>query len=101
MMTRIGWLWLATMLMVFGPGRAEAQVRYPGAPYGYQITNGRIGPGYGLNTRAYAAARSGGTVTDYQSLINAITSLPGWNGPAAPSRPVRPHPTLARNQLLG
>lgn len=104
MTTRTQWLWLTAALAAFAPAHADAQVRYPGTPYGYQITNGRIGPGYGaaygLNARAYAAR--GGTVTDYQPLINAITSIPGWYGPAArPPKPIHPHPAMARDQLLG
>lgn len=86
--------------------RAEAQYGYP---YGYGIGNGRVAPGYraayGLN-RGYGSGFSvprQQTVTNYQPLINAITSIPGWYGPSAPShpqRPIHPHPTIPRGELL-
>jgi hypothetical protein len=52
--------------------------------YGYGVQNGQVGPGYyaasQLYGRAYQPARSG-TVTNFQPLMSAITSLPGWNAP--------------------
>jgi hypothetical protein len=90
--------------------QAGAQI-YPGAvpgyssvPYGYRINDGRVGPGYQaayrLNPRPYYGAAPQ-TVTDYQSLINAITSIPGWYGPPAhPDHPVRPQPSVPRTELL-
>lgn len=103
----------ALALVLLPAGHVEAQIRYgavPGAypaPYGYGINNGVPGPGYQaayrLNQQAYAGAYGAQTVTDYGSLINAITSLPGWNGtpsPARPHRPVHPRPTVARDELL-
>jgi hypothetical protein len=92
-------------------GQTGAQV-YPGAlpgygsaPYGYRINNGLIGPGYQaayrLNPRSYSYGAAPQTVTDYQSLINAITSIPGWYGPPAhPYHPVRPQPSVPRTELL-
>lgn len=69
--------------------RAEAQLRYPGVPYGYQINNGGIGPGYqaayGLNQRVNRSPAPL-TVTNFQPLINAITQVPGWYGPAGHTR---------------
>lgn len=92
-MTRRHWFWLAVLVAVANTGRANAQVVYPGAPYG------RYGPGY-YGMRGYPV-RSAGTVTDYQSLINAITSLPGWYGPpTGPRMPVHPHATIPRAELL-
>lgn len=102
------------VVLVFQPGQVEAQVRYGAVPgstpssYGYGINNGLVGPGYQavyrLNQQAYyAAARGPQTVTDYQSLINAITSLPGWYGPPAaarPHRPIHPRPTMASDELF-
>jgi hypothetical protein len=103
-------------LVTFSAGRAEAQVRYGAvvgypysAPYGYQITNGQLGPGYlaayGLHQRAYLTAvpRVPQTVTDYRPLISAITSIPGWYGPPAHTQvyhPERPQPTVPRDELL-
>ncbi len=94
-------------------GKRMAQVGYPGAgysyraPYGYQINNGRVGSGYqaayGLSQRAYMRAAPL-TVTNYQPLINAITSLPGWNEPAGHGRVThveRPKPTVPYDDLLG
>lgn len=89
-------------------GRVEAQVGYPyQAPYGYQIRNGQIGPGYqaayGLHQRAYMTAAPM-TVTNYQPMINAITSIPGWYGPPAAgpmSHQERPKPLVAREELIG
>jgi len=68
--------------------------------YGYGINNGRIGNGYnagfgynGINTRPQ-------TVTNYQPLVGAITSIPGWYGhPTHTHHPTRP--TVARDKLLG
>jgi hypothetical protein len=97
-------------------GRAEAQVRYGPVPattdpaaHGSGTSNVRVGPGYqathGLPQRANLPTilRGPQTVTDYQSLIKAITSIPGWYGPAqAPvEHPQRPQPTVPRDQLLG
>ena len=100
-------------LVIVRAGRADAQVRYPSAgysysaPYGYQIHNGRNGPShqaaYGLNQQAYRTAAPL-TVTNYQPLINAITSIPGWYRPVGhgPVSPVeRPKPLMARAELLG
>jgi hypothetical protein len=40
-------------------------------------------------------------VTDYRTLIRAITSLPGWNGrSAAPVHPARVLPSIPRQELL-
>lgn len=100
-----GFVALATLaLAMFVSPRAEAQY-----PYGYGIGNGRVAPGYraayGLN-RGYGHGFSvprQQTVTDYQPLINAITSIPGWYGPSAPAhpqRPIHPHPTIPRGELL-
>jgi hypothetical protein len=87
-------------------GVASAQ-----APYGYGLRNGQVGAGYmagyQLSPRSgYGyGARGAGTVTDYQSLINAITQIPGWYGPTSgghrPAQPQpRPRPTVARSSLL-
>jgi len=106
---------LATIVAVMiAPGsRAEAQLRYPGVgysypvPYGYQINNGGIGAGYraayGLNQRAYAASAPL-TVTNYQPLINAITSVPGWYGPTGHPQVTpgpRWRPSVPYEDLLG
>ena len=77
----------------FGPALGTNPISTPGygsvggygvSPYGYGITNGRLGSGYqsagGLYNRAYQAARPQTTIA-YQPLINAITSLTDWNGP--------------------
>jgi hypothetical protein len=97
-------------LSLIPAGHAGAQI-YPGAvpgyspvPYGYGINNGLVGPGYQaaylLNSRAYYGAAPQ-TVTDYQPLINAITSIPGWYGPQAhPYHPVRQQPSVPRAELL-
>jgi hypothetical protein len=112
-MTRDQWLrsiaaFLTLTLIPAAP--AGAQI-YPGAapgfsavPYGYRITDGRVGSGYlaayRLSPRPYIGAAPQ-TVTDYQSLINAITSIPGWYGPPAhPYHPVRPQPSVPRTELL-
>jgi hypothetical protein len=54
------------------------------SPYGYGIGNGQVGRGYqsaaGLYNGAFQLGRAQ-TVTNYQPLMNLITSLPGWNGP--------------------
>ena len=92
-MTHTRWLLLAPLAAALTAGRADAQVVSPGGAYG------RYGPGY-YGMRGYPV-RSAGTVTDYQSLINAITSLPGWYGPAAPPTPhAHPHATMPRAALL-
>jgi hypothetical protein len=56
---------------------------------GYSIRNGGIGTGYYssglLYQQGYQAARPQ-TTTNFQPLISAITSLPGWNGPTHHSR---------------
>ena len=81
---------LAALVAALTAGRADAQGVYPRRPYG---------PGY-YGMRGYPV-RSAGTVTDYQSLINAITSLPGWYGPVAPpTRHTHPHATMPRAALL-
>jgi hypothetical protein len=97
-------------LTLIPAARAGAQI-YPGAvpgfsavPHGYGITNGQVGPGYlaayHLSPGPYIGAAPQ-TVTDYQSLINAITSIPGWYGPPArPYHPVRPQPSIPRTELL-
>jgi hypothetical protein len=105
-------LGLCAALALLPAARVRAQVGYgtvPGSgpvPYGYSINNGLIGPGYRaahrLNSQVYGATvlRGPQTVTDYQSLINAITSLPGWYGPPAhPARPVPPRPAVPRGEL--
>jgi hypothetical protein len=97
-------------LTLIPAGHAGAQIVHgalPGygpVPYGYRINDGLVGPGYRaayrLNPRAYYGAAPQ-TVTDYQSLINAITSIPGWYGPPAhPSHPARPRPSIPRAELL-
>ncbi len=97
-------------LTLIPAGHAGAQI-YPGAvpgyspvPYGYRINNGLVGPGYQaayrLNPQSYYGAAQQ-TVTDYQPLINAITSIPGWYGPPAhPYHPVRQQPSVPRTELL-
>jgi hypothetical protein len=93
--------WLAAaMVGLFGPGMVQAQY-----PYGYQIGNGRIGPGYaagyGMSPRGYGYGS--GTVTDYQSLMNVITQIPGWYGTGPthrPHTPRRPKPTVPRSSIL-
>jgi hypothetical protein len=94
-------------------GSVEAQLRYPGlgysspVPYGYQINSGGVGAGYraayGLNQRAYATSAPL-TVTNFQPLINAITSVPGWYGSAGHPHvtPVqRWRPSVPYEELLG
>jgi hypothetical protein len=94
-------------VLAAGSGTARAQ-------YGYQIGNGRIGPGfaagYGMYPRGYGYGGYGGartgTVTDYGSLMNLITQIPGWYGPSSsahhrPLNPERPKPTIPRQDLLG
>lgn len=58
---------------------------YGASPYGYGVRTGQVGSGYQSAARlynySYQAARPQ-TVTSYQPLINAITLLPGWNGPS-------------------
>jgi hypothetical protein len=55
-----------------------------GSSYGYGIRNGQVGSGYhaagGLYGRAYRYSRPQ-TSVQFQPLMSAITSLPGWNGP--------------------
>ena len=105
----IGMVTLLTL--VAATVRAQVQLPYPRLPgvhpYGYGINNGQLGPGYQAAygyQRPYYAPGVGQrqTVTDYQSLTNAITSIPGWYGPPArPSRPVAPQPSLPRSELIG
>jgi hypothetical protein len=94
-------------------GKVEAQVGYPrvgysNPSYGYQINNGRLGPGY----QAAYGLRQGSvrpsaplTVTNFQPLISAITQVPGWYGTPSGSRRMshveRPQPTVPYNDLLG
>jgi hypothetical protein len=91
---------LGAVLMLVAAGRAEAQYGY--GPYAgrYNIYNGQFGGGY---QGAYRLQPRAQTVTNFQPLINAITSIPGWYGPAAPpAHPRAPaHPKVPRNQLLG
>ena len=57
---------------------------YGYSPYGYGVGNGQVGSGYQsaavLYNNAYRAGRPQ-TTTDFQPLMSAITSLPGWNAP--------------------
>jgi hypothetical protein len=57
---------------------------YGYSPYGYGVRNGQVGSGYqsaaGLYSNAFRAGRPQ-TTTDFQPLMSAITSLPGWNAP--------------------
>ncbi len=107
------WTLLVVALALHMGNGAEAQTYYrtvPGGsaiPYGYGIANGQIAPGYQAAYQFYPRPyyygfpRQRQTVTDYQSLINAVTSLPGWYGPAPrPARPVAPQPTIARGELI-
>src|SRR5262245_9348223 len=87
---------------------AEAQYGYGAGVYGgrYNIYNGQFGGGYAGAYRLQRPVSGAQTVTDYGSLINAITSLPGWYGPGGGSGPVhhpRPpaQPNVPRNLLLG
>jgi hypothetical protein len=57
--------------------------------YGYGIGNGRVGRGYQAAAGLYGGAFQLGRaqkVTNYQPLINTITSLPGWNAPVHRAR---------------
>jgi hypothetical protein len=61
-------------------------------------------PGLPQRANVPTVLRGPQTVTDYQSLIRAITSIPGWYGPPAQTRVNRVHrplPTVPRDQLLG
>ena len=57
---------------------------YGYSPYGYGVGNGQVGSGYQsaavLYNNAYRAGRPQ-TTTNFQPLMSAITSLPGWNAP--------------------
>ena len=90
-----GILAAATSLTFAFSERSEAQVRYPGAGYpgpayyGAPINNCQFVPGYpaayGRGRGSFAPAAPL-TVTNYQPLVSAITSIPGWYGPAHHSR---------------
>ena len=65
---------------------------------GYPYGNGGYG-NYGY--RGYNSTPRPQTVTNFQPLIGAITSLPGWYGPSGhPHRPVRPKPSVPQADLL-
>jgi hypothetical protein len=57
--------------------------------YGYGVRNGQVGAGYRsasmLYNQGYRAARPQ-TTTSFGPLYSAITSLPGWYGPAPRAR---------------
>ena len=83
-----------------GVGQPTNYGYQPGYAGGYQINNGVVGSGYrasyGLNQRATINSAPL-TVTNYQPIISAITSLPGWYGPAGGgpvARVERPKPTV-------
>lgn len=101
---------ILTFAVLTSNGTVHAQLRYQATPfqpsYGYQINNGRVGPGYqaayGLNQRAFAPTAPQ-TVTNYQPLISAITSIPGWYGPAGTGQVThveRPKPLVAKEDLI-
>ncbi len=75
---------------------------YGGYGYGYNINNGQIGPGYNSAGNLYQVVNRAivpQTVTNYQPLISAITSLPGWNGSTgAVHRRVRTYRQVAQNR---
>lgn len=83
---------VGVFLAIAGVARAQVYYgpvpprRHPG-PYVYRVPGG------------YPRAQ---TVTDYQSLINAITMIPGWYGPPAHAHTpaVRPRPAVPRESLL-
>src|SRR5262245_39054054 len=94
---------LAAVAALVASGRAEAQYGYGAYSPRYNVYTGQPGAGYlgayGLQRPAFAP---GGTTIAFQPLINAITSIPGWYGPAASSHPRRPaHSKVPRDQLLG
>src|SRR3954469_5749643 len=80
------------------------------AQYPYRYGQGYHSAGYGRTWPGYPPPsyfnrmgrypfppRSAQTVVDYRPLIRAITSLPGWNAPSAPSRrQLRVLPTMPR-----
>jgi hypothetical protein len=69
---------------VFSVAGYAAVGGYGYSPYGYGVRNGQVGSGYQsaavLYNNAYRAGRPQ-TTTDFQPLMSAITSLPGWNAP--------------------
>lgn len=68
--------------------------------YGYGINNGRIGNGYRSGYGYNGINNAPQTTLNFQPLVGAITSIPGWYGhPTHVHHPDRP--TVARDKLLG